>query len=47
MYGVIGFLFSRKEKENLRESGVVEGREVRVVRWEVVEESAAQKDMFS
>lgn len=45
---MVWFLFSRKVKENLRESGeVVEGREGRTVRWEVVEESAAERrDMF-
>lgn len=40
--GVIRFRFSRKVKENLRESGVVEGRV-----GKVVEESVAEANMFS
>lgn len=41
-----GFVFSRKVKENLRESGEVEGRDGSAVSLELVEESAAETDMF-
>lgn len=46
---MFGFLFSGKVKENLRESGEVLEvlREGRIVRWEVVEESAAERNMFA